>query len=163
MELEVQLRFQFALKCAQDGIFAMIHEEMGAVFSELEASFESLLSDKPGETESTASVPVPQRERETTVEPDRNGHLRQQETAHPIAEVPEPLPETKSAPAPELAWPNQNERAELPPLSAKAWASFQERYARIEELAASRGLNFDQLPQEQKDSLWQEVKKLEAG
>jgi hypothetical protein len=242
VELDVQLRFQAVLQRAQDGIFAMIYEEMGAIFSELEASFESLLNDKPGESESTVRVPVPQREQETTVEPDRNGHLRQQVTGHVIAEVPEPLPETRSAPAPELAGPNQNVRLELPPQSQKAWLNdkpgesestafvpvpqreqettvepdrnghlrqqvtglviaevpeplpetksapapelaslnqnvrlelppsqkewlirFQERQARIEGLAASRGLNFEQLPLEQKDSLWQEVKKLEDG
>jgi hypothetical protein len=164
VELDVQQRFQAVLQEAEDGIFTVIHEEMGAVFSELEASFESLLHDKPGESESTACVPIPQGEQETTVEPDRNGYWRQQVTGHVIAEAPEPLPETKSAPAPELAWPNQNVRLELPPLSQKSWLNrFQERYTQIEELAASRGLIFDLLPLEQKDSLWKEVKQLEVG
>jgi tetrapyrrole methylase family protein/MazG family protein len=40
---------------------------------------------------------------------------------------------------------------------------FQDRYVHMEELAAGRGLNFAQLPLEQKESLWQEVKRLEAG
>jgi uncharacterized protein YabN with tetrapyrrole methylase and pyrophosphatase domain len=40
---------------------------------------------------------------------------------------------------------------------------FQDRYVHMEELAASRGLNFAQLPLEQKESLWQEVKRLESA
>jgi hypothetical protein len=81
---------------------------MEAVFSELEASFESLLNDKTGESNSTAYDPVPQPEQETTVAPDWSGHLQQQVAADVIDEAPEPLPESESAPAPELAGPNQN-------------------------------------------------------
>jgi tetrapyrrole methylase family protein/MazG family protein len=40
---------------------------------------------------------------------------------------------------------------------------FQQRYVHMEELAASRGLDFAQLPLEGKESLWQEVKKLEGA
>jgi len=40
---------------------------------------------------------------------------------------------------------------------------FQGRYVRMEELAVSSGLDFAQLPMEAKESLWQEVKRLEAG
>jgi tetrapyrrole methylase family protein/MazG family protein len=38
---------------------------------------------------------------------------------------------------------------------------FQKRYARMEDLAASRDLNFSQLPLAEKELLWQEAKKLE--
>ena len=40
---------------------------------------------------------------------------------------------------------------------------FRQRYVRMEELAASRGQDFGQLPLEEKESLWQEVKGLERG
>ena len=40
---------------------------------------------------------------------------------------------------------------------------FQKRYLHMEELAASRGLDFAGLPLEEKESLWQEVKGLEKG
>ena len=40
---------------------------------------------------------------------------------------------------------------------------FQHRYVKMEELAASRGLDFAQLPLPEKEALWQEVKGLEAA
>lgn len=40
---------------------------------------------------------------------------------------------------------------------------FQDRYVHMEELAASRGLDFARLPLEQKEALWQEVKRQEAA
>jgi len=40
---------------------------------------------------------------------------------------------------------------------------FQTRYARMESLAASRGLDFRQLPLAEKELLWQEAKVLEQG
>ncbi len=44
----------------------------------------------------------------------------------------------------------------------QANSRFRRRYVRMEELAAQRGLDFSQLPLDEKEELWQEAKALEG-